>query len=184
MAASSSRAHTLAYIALFLALSVLLPIAFHAADLGGRIFLPMHIPALLAGFLVGPGSGLVVGLLGPGLSNMLTGMPPAVMTPAMTLELSFYGLIAGITYVKMRMNIVAALLIAMVAGRLMFGLAIFLLGLFIDMPYDAALYFSSAGPILTGLPGIAVQLFLIPILVAGVNRYRRSRRQFGNITPR
>ena len=57
---------------MYLALAVLLPVGFHMLGVAGRIFLPMHIPVLLAGFLVGPYCGLIVGLIAPGLSFLLT----------------------------------------------------------------------------------------------------------------
>jgi len=164
--------------ALYLALAVLLPIAFHAFGLGGRVFLPMHIPVLLAGFLVGPSSGVIVGLLAPLLSYLLTGMPPTYAVPLMSLELPMYGLVAGIAYRRLHLNIYIALILAMIVGRLMFGLGLFVLGMFIDLPYTAAAFFSTGGAIVSGLPGIAVQIVLIPIIVAAFNRTRNR----GNIT--
>lgn len=130
----------------------------------------MHLPVLLAGFLVGPGSGLLVGLLAPVLSHLLTGMPPSYAVPLMMLELPIYGLLAGLCYRRLRMNIYAALLIAMIAGRLMFGLGLFLLGMMVELPYGPAAFFSAGGPIVAGLPGIAVQLVIIPIIVHAVKR--------------
>jgi riboflavin transporter FmnP len=160
----------LTFSALFLALALVLPIGFHAFGIAGRMFLPMHIPVLLAGFLVGPASGLLVGLFAPLLSHLMTGMPPSYAVPLMSLELLMYGLISGLFYRKWRMNLYLALILAMILGRLMFGLGLFVLGMFIKLPYSAAFFFSSAGPILTGLPGIVLQLFLIPILVTAVKR--------------
>ncbi|PWB68260.1 ECF transporter S component [candidate division GN15 bacterium] len=157
--------------ALYLALAILLPIAFHAFGLGGRLFLPMHIPPLLAGFLVGPSSGVVVGLLAPLLSYLLTGMPPTYAVPLMSLELPMYGLVAGVAYRKLHLNIYVALVLAMIVGRLMFGLGLFVLGMFIELPYTAATFFSTGGAIVTGLPGIAVQIVLIPLIVAAFNRH-------------
>jgi riboflavin transporter FmnP len=152
---------------------MVLPIALHAlGNLSGRMFLPMHIPVLLAGFLVGPAAGLVVGLLAPVLGHLLSGMPPSYAVPLMTLELSLYGLIAGVAYNRLRINIVISLLMAMVVGRLMFGLGLSVLGLFMELPYSTVIFFSATGPILTGLPGIVIQLFLIPILVASIRRRR------------
>lgn len=142
--------------------------------MGGRVFLPMHIPVFLAGFIAGPYSGLLVGLLAPGLSAMLTGMPPSYAVPLMTLELPMYGLVAGLCYYRMKINIYVSLIIAMLLGRIMFGLGLFLLGMFMDLPYDAATFFSTGGAILTGLPGLAVQLFLIPPIAAAVRRQKKS----------
>lgn len=165
----------LTHSALYLALAVLLPIAFHGFGLGGRIFLPMHIPPLLAGFLVGPSSGVIVGLLAPLLSYLLTGMPPTYAVPLMSLELPMYGLVAGMTYRKLHLNIYIALVAAMIVGRIMFGLGLFVLGMFIDLPYTAAAFFSAGGAVVTGLPGIAVQMVLIPLIVAAFKRTGRTK---------
>jgi uncharacterized membrane protein len=156
-----------------LALAVLLPVGFHSFGLGGRVFLPMHVPVLLAGFLVGPAGGLVVGLLAPGLSHLLTGMPPTYAVPLMSAELPVYGLVAGMAYQRLRMNIYVALIAAMVLGRLIFGFSLFLLGLFLDLPYTAATFFSG-GVIITGLPGMALQIVIIPIIVAAIKRERQA----------
>lgn len=169
-----SKARWLSHTALYLALAVLLPIGFHLFGLGGRVFLPMHIPPLLAGFLVGPASGVVVGLVAPLLSHLFTGMPPTYAVPLMSLELPMYGLVAGLAYNRLRLNIYIALILALIFGRIMFGLGLFVLGMFIDLPYTAAAFFSTGGAIVTGLPGIVVQLVIIPLLVAAVKRRRTN----------
>lgn len=154
--------------ALFLALAVVFPIAFHQFGLAGRIFLPMHIPVLLAGFICGPISGLIIGLLAPGLSFVLTGMPPSYAVPLMTLELCLYGLAAGLFYFRLRLNIYIALLVSLVLGRLGFALGLVILGLFLELPYGVGTYFSAA--VVTGLPGILIQVVFIPPIVAAVVR--------------
>ena len=174
MATSSTKVRFVSHTALYLALAVLLPVAFHAFGAGGRVFLPMHIPVLLAGFLAGPLSGLLVGLLAPGLSNLLTGMPPTYAVPLMSTELPICGLVAGLAYQRLRLNIYVALLTAMLFGRIMFGLSLFVLGIFINLPYTAAKFFSAGGAIVAGLPGVADQLVLIPIIVAAIKRDRQA----------
>lgn len=165
-----SRTRWITLCGLFISLSVLLPIGFHSFGMGGRVFLPMHIPALLAGFLVGPGAGILVGLISPSLSHLLTGMPPTYAVPLMTLELAIYGLVAGITYNRLKLNIYLSLITALLLGRVMFGLGLFVLGTLVELPYTAAAYFASGGFVVTGLPGIVLQIFLIPIVVAGIKR--------------
>lgn len=156
--------------ALFLALGVIVPIGFHQFGLGGRIFLPMHIPVLLAGFISGPISGLIVGLLTPGLSFALTGMPPAYAVPLMTIELCLYGLATGLFYYRLHLNIYAALMVSLVLGRLGFALGLLILGLFLELPYGIKTYFT--GAVVTGFPGIIIQLLIIPPIVAGIKRHQ------------
>ena len=170
-----AKTRFITHIALYLALAVLLPIGFHAFGMAGRIFLPMHIPVLLAGFLVGSVPALIVGLVAPGLSFLLTGMPPTYAVPLMSLELPIYGVIAALCYRKLKLNIYVALLISMVLGRLAFGLGLFVLARFVELPYTAAVFFSSGGAIVTGLPGIAIQIAIVPVIVAAVKRYSQRR---------
>jgi riboflavin transporter FmnP len=167
-----SKTNWITQTALFLALAVVLPVGFHAFGIGGRVFLPMHFPVLLAGFLVGPYSGLAVGLMSPLISHLITGMPPTYAVPLMSLELALYGLVAGLAYRRLRLNIYIALIVAMIVGRIMFGLGLFILGMFMELPYTATAFFSTAGPIIAGLPGIIAQLVVIPIIVAAVRRAR------------
>jgi len=171
----SISARFAAHAALYLALAILLPVGFHAFGLAGRILLPMHIPVLLAGFLVGPQAAFIVGLLAPGLSHLFTAMPPTYAVPLMSLELSLLGLAAGLAYRRLHLNIYVALIAAMVVGRIMFGVGLLVLGLFMDLPYNAASFFAAGGALWMGLPGIGVQLVIVPIIVAAVARKEHLR---------
>jgi riboflavin transporter FmnP len=156
--------------ALFLALAVIFPIAFHQFGLAGRMFLPMHIPVLLAGFICGPVSGMLVGLLSPGLSFLITGFPPTYAVPLMSIELPLYGLAAGLFYFRLRLNVFVAMGLTLIVGRLGFALGLLILGLFLELPYGVETYFKVA--VVTGLPGILVQFVLLPPIVAAVMRRR------------
>jgi riboflavin transporter FmnP len=158
--------------ALFLALAVLFPIIFHQFGMAGRIFLPMHIPVLLAGCICGPLSGMIIGLLAPALSFALTAMPPSYAVPLMTVELSLYGLAAGLFYYRLRLNVYIALIVSLILGRIGFAIGLLVLGLFIELPYGVKTYFSIS--VVTGLPGIIVQLVFIPPIVAAVMRRERA----------
>ncbi|MBN2227605.1 MAG: ECF transporter S component [candidate division Zixibacteria bacterium] len=163
----------IAHTALYLAIALVLPIGFHQFGIAGRIFLPMHIPVLVCGLVLGPFPAVLVGLMAPLLSHLMTSMPPGYAVPLMTLELALYGLIAGLTYTKMKMNIYVSLIIAMIAGRLMFALGLVILGLFMALPYGPLQFFAAGGAVLTGLPGIAIQLILIPPVVVAIKRTMR-----------
>jgi len=152
--------------ALLIALGVVLPIMFHGVANAGRIFLPMHIPVLLAGLVCGLPLGLISGLLTPLLSHFLTGMPPSPILPSMMIELAVYGAAAAILIRFIRTkdtyaNIHISLLGAMIAGRIAFGLMntlIFNVG-----NYSMQIWMTSA--FVTALPGIVIQIVLIPIIV-------------------
>ncbi len=154
--------------ALFLALAVILPIAFHQFGLAGRLFSPMHMPVLLAGFIGGAASGVVVGLIGPLMSFIITGMPPAYAVPLMSIELIFYGIAAGLTYRQYKLNIYLALVISLLMGRLGFALGLIVMGRFISLPYGVETYLKIA--FITTLPGIFIQLAMIPPIVIAMRR--------------
>jgi len=74
--------------ALLIAVGVLLPMVFHILSFGGPMFLPMHIPVLVAGFLLPWQFAALVGITTPLLSFFLTGMPPVPTVFTMTLNYS------------------------------------------------------------------------------------------------
>lgn len=158
------------YSGFFIALGIIVPQIFHLIGgpaLGG-IFLPMHFPVLLAGMLCGPLTGLVTGILAPLLSSVITGMPPVPRLWFMVLELGGYGFISGWMYNKMRMNIFVSLISSMTAGRIIYGIAFtVVVNLFgIALPPGLGLTASLA----KGVPGMALQLVIIPIIVTTLER--------------
>ncbi|MGB8656494.1 MAG: ECF transporter S component [Candidatus Zixiibacteriota bacterium] len=156
--------------ALFITLGIVVPIVFHQVALSGRIFLPMHIPVFLAGIFVGPIGGLIVGLVCPGLSFLLTGMPPPYAVPLMSLELMIYGVSIGIL-IRMIKSPMLSLVLAMILGRLAFALGLFVFGLFLFLPYGPKAFLKVS--VITGLPGIALQLVLIPLLMEAIRAKKK-----------
>ena len=159
--------------ALCIALCVVLPIAFHAIPNAGSIFLPMHIPVLLCGMICGWPYGLICGLMGPALSSLLTGMPPAAMLPAMMVECAVYGAVSGIILKFVRTghltaDLYIALITAMLAGRVVSGVAKALI-------FSPGITMSAwiAASFVTALPGIIVQLIAIPLLVSLLMKTRQ-----------
>lgn len=152
------------------AVGVLLPfITAHAFGVPGTIFLPMHIPVFLIGLLCGPLYGAIGGIMIPVISSLITGMPPLFpMLPMMAGELFTYGIISGLLYRKFKFSIYPSLVISMLCGRVVYGL-IFTVLLFVNGGNLKAL--SVQGALLQGIPGIIVQLVLLPIIVTAVNKY-------------
>ena len=151
--------------AFFIAMGIFLPMIFHALSLG-KVFLPMHIPVLLAGFLCGPIIGAIVGALTPILSALLTGMPPLMppMAQMMIFELGVYGALTGLFYETLRWKVVPSLLLSMVGGRIIYGLLGYTLLPLIGLNKISILYPLTAG-LLTSLPGVIIQLVLIPTII-------------------
>ena len=167
----NSKTRKLVLTALFIAIGVVLPQAFHAIPNAGSIFLPMHIPVLIAGFAVGPLFGAICGILTPILSHLIFGMPPAMMLAQMIFELAVYGFMTGLlnSLIKIRNPVVknyAVLILSMLSGRLAYGILNALI--FKAGSYSLQAWLSAA--FITALPGIAIQLILIPILVARLRK--------------
>lgn len=147
------------------ALCVVLPIAFHSIPDAGTVFLPMHIPVLICGMICGWPYGLLCGLMGPLLSSFITGMPPVAILPAMMVECGTYGLVSGLMLKYLRsgkvyLDLYGALIVAMLAGRVVSGIAkalIFSPGLAMSAWVTASF--------ITALPGIAIQLVFLPGVV-------------------
>ena len=162
---------------MLIALGILLPFATsHGIGIPGTVLLPMHIPVLLCGLLCGPLFGAVCGFLLPILNSFLTGMPVMYpMMPIMAGELCTYGLVSGLLYGKTKLRkvkwgVYPSLLGAMLCGRIVYGL-IFQVLLFISGKLKAL---TVGAAIVTGLPGILIQLLLIPPVVLAL-RYGRER---------
>lgn len=165
-----SHVKKLVLTAVSIALCVVLPMAFHAVQNAGAVFLPMHIPVLLCGLICGWPYGLVCGLLGPLLSSALTGMPPAPVLPSMMVELAVYGCVTGIMMQvvhtkKPFADLYISMITAMVLGRTLAGLAKSL----IFTPGTAPFAWVTTS-LVTGLPGICIQLVLIPLLVFALTK--------------
>jgi len=157
---------TLTTTGLLLAVGLLLPMVFHSlfGAEGGKTFLPMHYAVLLGGLLLGPVAGAFLGIATPVLGTLMTGMPPVAILPPMVVELAVYGLVAGVAHRHWRLAPLWSLLLAMAAGRIALGLAVALLGPSIGLKAEPVAYVLAG--IVTGLPGIAVQVVVIPLLLA------------------
>lgn len=170
---SKSKIFKMVLGAMFLALALVLPFLTGQIQQIGNALCPMHIPVLLCGFFCGPVYGAVVGLIAPLLRFLLFGMPPLMpIGIAMCFELMTYGLVSGLLYKllpKKKLNVYVALLGAMLAGRVIWGIArVILLGLG-EFEFGWAAFLS--GAFLTAIPGIIVQIVLIPILVIALKKY-------------
>ena len=152
------------------ALCVIVPMAFHSIPNAGQVFLPMHIPVLLCGMLCGWPYGLACGLIGPSLSSLLTGMPLPAVLPGMLVECAMYGCASGLLLRYVRTgnryaDLYISLIPAMLLGRVISGIV---KGLILTPGLSLAAWASAS--FVTSLPGIAIQLLLVPILVLGLER--------------
>lgn len=159
--------------ALFLAIGLVLPFFTGQIPQIGQMLLPMHIPVLLCGLICGWQQGAVIGFVLPLLRSALFGAPAFYpMATGMAFELMTYGLVAGLLYSRSRWQCLRALyrclLAAMVAGRLVWGVVQSLqLGLS-GSGFTMEMFL--AGALFNAIPGILLQLVLIPALMVALHR--------------
>jgi len=163
----------LVYSAMCLALCLVLPFLTGQIPEVGAMLLPMHIPVLLCGFLCGAGWGAAVGFTAPLLRHLIFSMPPMPGCISMAFELAAYGLVVGLLYPRLGKgvkSIYGSLLCAMVVGRLLWGaVQMVIMGLNGgSFPLSAFL----AGAVTSAIPGILLQLVLVPVLVRALEKAR------------
>ena len=160
-----------------IALAMVLPFITGHVPRIGNMLCPMHIPVLLCGFLCGPIWGFAVGAASPLLRSLIFSAPPFFpIAVAMAFELAAYGAMTGLLYKalpKRKPYIYVSLLSAMVIGRLIWGAAMFLcMGL-----KGGAFTFSAflSGAVINAIPGIIVQIVLVPVLVMILNNQKITK---------
>lgn len=157
---------------LFLALGLVMPFLTAQIPSVASKLLPMHIPVLLCGFICGGSYGLIIGLIVPVFRSMLFGMPPMLPTAvAMAFELAAYGCVSGLLYKLLpRKNIFifVSLIISMICGRIIWGIARFFLYGLSGTAFTWELFL--AGAFLNAIPGIVIQIIIIPIIIITLSR--------------
>lgn len=164
---SSNHLQKLVLSALFLALAYVMPfLTGQVPEIGSKLC-PLHIPVLLCGFVCGPIWGALVGFVAPLFRALTLGVP--VLFPkavCMAFELASYGAVAGLMHrilPRKKPYIYLSLLTAMVAGRLVWGAAMMVCMGIKGGAFTFAAF--AAGAFTNAIPGIVIQIVLIPILV-------------------
>ena len=158
--------------AFFLAVGIVLPFFTGQIPAVGSMLLPMHIPVLICGYVCGWPWGLLVGIVLPLLRSAMFGMPPMMPTAAaMAFELAAYGAVTGLLYERLEKNmgsLYISLIGAMIAGRVVWGaVSMFLYGV-MGNAFSFQIFLS--GALLKAVPGIVVQLVLIPPVIAALQK--------------
>lgn len=156
----------------FLAIALVLPFFTGQIREIGAMLCPMHLPVLLCGYICGGPWGLAVGLIAPVLRSLLFTMPKMIPNAvAMSFELGTYGLVAGIMYKvlpKKNRWIYVSLITAMVAGRIVWGIADWILLSILGREFTLAIFVS--GAITSAIPGIILQIVIIPPIVMAMKK--------------
>ena len=152
---------------MFLAIALLLPFLTGQMQSFGAALCPMHIPVLLCGFVCGPVWGLAVGATAPLFRSLTLHMPPLFpVAVCMAFELAAYGAVAGLMHrllPRKKPFVYVSLIISMLVGRLVWGAAMYVC-LSIN---GGAFTFAAliAGAFTNAIPGIVVQIVLVPVFV-------------------
>ncbi len=158
--------------AMFLALGLVLPFVTGQIPQIGNMLLPMHIPVLLCGLICGWQYGGMVGFICPLLRSALFSAPPMPMAIGMAFELCAYGVIVGWLYGhskwKCVISLYRSLIIAMIGGRVVWGVARVIMIGAMNVPFGWEAFIS--GALLTAIPGIVLQLILIPVIMVALDR--------------
>ena len=157
------------------ALAVILPQLVHFAlgQPGGVKWLPMYLPVLIGGCMLGAKWGLAVGVLSPLVSFLITSaignpMPIAARLPFMMAELAVFALISGLFTNKIAKNglwAFPAVILAQVTGRAVF---LGLIALTQSMTnFTVPMIWSQ---IQTGFIGLLAQALIVPIIIIGLRK--------------
>lgn len=168
-----SRTRKITYSALFICLGLILPLLTGQIRELGTMLTPMHFPVLIGSIVCGGMSGFMIGIITPLLRSMLFQMP--ILFPsafAMAFELGTYGWSFAYLYKKLKaypFAIYIALILAMLGGRLLWGLVMTIIMNLQGNPYTMSMFMS--GAVLNSIPGILLQLLLIPLIVKTLQKY-------------
>lgn len=151
-------------VALFLALCIIIPIMFHMFG-AGAIFLPMFLPILVAALILRPPYGVTVGMFGPFISSFATGMPALFpMAIFMSVEGTVMALTASYLYRSRMFSVFFSILIALLIDRVFLFFLIFFITPLLGLPSTTFSLMSIA----YSLPGVILQLILVPIIVSAL----------------
>lgn len=165
---------------LFITMGLVLPVMFHFFGVG-KNFLPMHIPVLLAGFILSLPYAIAVGVITPVLSSVITGMPPMFpVLPYMVFELAVYATAANVLSKKMKLNTYLSLIASMVAGRIVAGIVVWGMTVIFGAKLPGPTVFIIS-VVTAGIPGIIIQLAFIPPMIVLLKKTNIIRNEvFGN----
>lgn len=174
-------ARTYGIIAAFVVLSVAAPWAFHQFQLAGATYLPMHFFVFIAALTCGWQAGVIVGLLTPFASYAVSGMPVLNILPQIAVEVTVYGILAGLLRQKLNLNVFWSLLGAMAGGRIALLVAVIIVQFISGNVYSplgpsATPYAAVWNTVSLSWPGILAQVVLVPVILWAIGWYSQKKR--------
>ena len=165
--------------AMLLGLGLVLPLLTGQIKEIGDSLLPMHLPIMLCGIICGAKYGFATGIILPFLRAITFGMPPLYPNAIwMAMELATYGLVIGILYSRLKkttLHLLVSLLCAMVCGRIVWGITKALLLITKEGAFTIKAFI--IGGFVDAIPGIIIQLVLIPLIVGIYEKLNQKRAQ-------
>lgn len=139
---------------------------------GGMLWLPMYLPVLIGGCLLGTWWGLGIGVMSPICSFLITSlagnaMPALARLPFMIVELAVFAVVAGLFSKKIADNkwlAFPAVLLAQLSGRLAFIIMTAIFGVVSNFSVATVL-----SQIQTGLIGLYLQAIIVPLIIIGLS---------------
>lgn len=161
------------------ALSVALPQLVHlvAGAQGGMTWLPMYLPVLIGGCLLGARWGLAIGICSPIISFILTSisgsaMPTLERLPFMIFELAVFSLISGAFSKKIAENkwiAFPAVLFAQIGGRIAFFASVAISQNLVSFNFATIWY-----QIQSGFIGVIIQALIVPLIIIALSKFNRK----------
>lgn len=159
------------YTAICLAVSLAIPqICYVIGIFSGSVFLPMHIGVIVTGFIAGPISGGLVGVLVPFICNIITQTPGYPMVYFLMVEISAFGFSVGYFYKIRKYGINASLILSQIVGRIFYAIAVVFALNVLKMPFAFARMLDITQKLISSIPGIIIQLIVIPPIVRVIEK--------------
>ena len=172
MTKSKFNTKQLVLAALCVALGVVLPVAFHSIPNAGSVLLPMHIPVLLCGLLLGPVRGGLAAGIGSMMADLIGGymawVPGTFAIKALT------ALLGGWLYHRMAgkgMNTITRVVLCGIPAEIIMVLGYFVYEVGMEVVMGSSMGAAAAAVVLgvpmnivQGIAGIIVGVVLLPVL--------------------
>lgn len=170
---STVKTKKLVMAALLLALCWLLPLLTGQLRSFGQMLLPIHLPVMIGGFILGPAWGLAIGFLAPLTRSLIFGMP--VMYPmavGMAFELAAYGFFCGLFHnlfhKKKYLRSYGTLIISMLLGRIVWAVARLIMFGIVQTPFTWKMFITTE--FVNAWPGMLLQLLIVPPVVNALKK--------------
>lgn len=175
MRKSSLNVKNLTLAAMFLALAVIMPRLVHfMGPEAGKMFLPLFWGVAFSSLILPLRYTLMIGVLSPLISYMISGMPGIPMLQFMMIELMVYALAVSLLHRKL--NGTVSILLGILISRMTYIASVMIAANLLGLPAPGAGFAVLFSSISVSIPGIIAQVVLAPI-VERVSKHERFNRE-------